>query len=948
MASADRELEEQLMEAGNRLLQPPSSVDELLPLLDQVENFLSRVEQSPPKSMQNALSPSVKALVAEELLRHSDVDVKVAVASCISEITRITAPDAPYDDDKMKDLFQLIVSSFENLSDKSSRSYNKRTSILETVAKVRSCVVMLDLECDGLIVEMFQHFLKAIRDHDPENVFSSMETIMTLVLEESEDISLELLSPILSSVKKDNEEVLPIARKLGERVLENCASKLKPYLTQAVKSLGLSLDDYSKVIASICEGTTSAVEHSNVDNAPGEQLADESKLARASSEGAAQADESKLATASSNEAAQVAKESVTEDASPDEVNPAIDRSPKSVMSNGVAETGNEGTSVDPEILKKPEHGDQSVNANETSKVESDDSDAGKLVKSESKPEQTSKRRGRKSNSLINSTEPSDSSRVDSEKKTERLPDRRKSRSKEIRSSPSEDPSVETAAPSETEKETSIQHSSPKASESEAINVATSSPSERLLDESRLKKAGRPKKTENLIQEASPSADVISKKASEGTSDSEVKPLKRSGKKTPAGISNEDKTPALVDTSKNEGGTTSDSEAKPLKQSSKKMDAGNNIEEGSSLKKKEDGKRRGKGKATSEKDVTKSSTKDNDKVIVSSAKSTTKLANDEGHLEETPKKPNSKRKRTPGKDRASDNVELLGANLVGSKVKVWWPKDHMFYEGVIDSFDSIKKKHRVLYTDGDRETLDFRKERWEFVGGDSNSVSDGEQATEQPSPDPSSDMHKKKKAKTNPEPSAKQGKMEVSPKRGGGAASSKLKGAATKSGRKSKIDNKVDSKSEDNISKSGGTSEGHTGGKSKDHSQRIGKSVDDAPKTTGRSKDVDGGSPKTSTKSKQDTLKTATKDMPKTNIKDNLKAATKSKAKTPRSGNKSNANGTGKVKSSSSKLKETEDLREESPDSTKTPESVKGKLPDTSKARESEAKSGKKRRRGVKS
>lgn len=53
-------------------------------------------------SMQEALSASQKALVKDELLRHSDEDVKVAVAACISEITRITAPDAPYDDDRMK------------------------------------------------------------------------------------------------------------------------------------------------------------------------------------------------------------------------------------------------------------------------------------------------------------------------------------------------------------------------------------------------------------------------------------------------------------------------------------------------------------------------------------------------------------------------------------------------------------------------------------------------------------------------------------------------------------------------------------------------------------------------------------------------------------------------------------------------------------------------------
>lgn len=38
MASADGELEKQLMEAGNKLLPPPVSVDELLPLLDVSPN----------------------------------------------------------------------------------------------------------------------------------------------------------------------------------------------------------------------------------------------------------------------------------------------------------------------------------------------------------------------------------------------------------------------------------------------------------------------------------------------------------------------------------------------------------------------------------------------------------------------------------------------------------------------------------------------------------------------------------------------------------------------------------------------------------------------------------------------------------------------------------------------------------------------------------------------
>ena len=57
--------ETQLLQAGNNLVDPLSSVGELLSLLDRVDNFLSRVEQSPTKSMRSALSPSMKALVVD-------------------------------------------------------------------------------------------------------------------------------------------------------------------------------------------------------------------------------------------------------------------------------------------------------------------------------------------------------------------------------------------------------------------------------------------------------------------------------------------------------------------------------------------------------------------------------------------------------------------------------------------------------------------------------------------------------------------------------------------------------------------------------------------------------------------------------------------------------------------------------------------------------------------
>ena len=56
----------------------------------------------------------------------------------------------------------MIVAACENMSYVSTRSYKKVTSILHTIAKVKLCLVMLDLECDTLVVEMFQSFLKMI------------------------------------------------------------------------------------------------------------------------------------------------------------------------------------------------------------------------------------------------------------------------------------------------------------------------------------------------------------------------------------------------------------------------------------------------------------------------------------------------------------------------------------------------------------------------------------------------------------------------------------------------------------------------------------------------------------------------------------------------------------------------------------------------------------------
>ncbi|KAK2452858.1 nucleolar protein dao-5 [Trifolium repens] len=940
MASVDKELEEELLEAGNKLLDPPSNVKDLLDILIQIENCLSKVEQSPSESMHNALSPSLKALIADKLVKHSDFDVKVALASCFSEITRITAPDAPYDDDQMKEVFRLIVSSFENLHDKSSQWHSKRILMLETVAKVRSCVAMLDLECDALILEMFQHFLKTIREHHPENVFSSMETIMILCLEESEDISLDLLSPILDSVKKDNEEVLPIARKLGERVLESCATRLKPYLEQAVDTLGISFDDYSDVLASACRDVSDDVAKNDVHDC-------------------------KSAEEPVEESAQVDSEITKEATPPQQDNAAGDRSPKSVMSNGIAQAGEDDVLVDSTSVKKQDgtdspvlsKGNEEPNDLDTEKVdckeqkleqstkrndiaqageddalvdstslkkqdgtdspvlpkgneEPNDLDTEKVDSKEQKLERSTKRKGKKASSS-KSKKPSKKSNVVSLKEAEKTVDS-KSPNKEVPSSLNEDNVVEATGTSEDNKEIKPKISSPKADDIESDAVISPSPSESNHDENRSKKRARTKKKDSSVKEVA--AEDISKKVSERTSDSEVKPARSSVKKG-LSRSSDVKITTAVDS---------------VKKGSGKTEERTKGDGGSSSRKPEDKKRKGQVKGSSEKGLAKSSSNDEDKVTVSSLKSAAKATKDE-HSEETPKT-NLKRKRTPGKEKGSD-IKKNGQSLVGQRVKVWWPEDNEFYKGVVDSFDSSSKKHKVSYDDGDEEVLNFDDEKWEIVEEDDDDQ-DVKEGSHRASPEPSADMPLKKKGKANTGESKKEGKKDSS--KSGGASSSKSKVPPAKSSQKSKTvaksDGEVSKKSKDSAQKTGGKSEDRSvksGGKSIDSVQKNNSKKTDGSKVKKSKDDAVVDTPKPSAKSKQESLKTGK------SKQGTSKTASSSKTKSTKSAAKVKFN----------LLLEEDSENENSDDSTKEVEEVKvkSKTPSSAKAG-SEIKSGKKRGR----
>ncbi|VFQ90204.1 unnamed protein product [Cuscuta campestris] len=263
---SEKELEEELIHYGIRLIAHPYSNDELLSILDKVETLLVRVAQSPPETMKLALHPIMKALIGSELLSHSDEGIIVSVALCLSEIMRITAPQQPYDDAVMKQIFQHILETFEKLSNMKSHCYSKSVQILENVSKVRACVMLLDFECDTLVIDMFKLFLRIIRFSHSIDVFKNMEDIMIWIIKECDEVSRELLMSLLDSIKNENQKASFASWKLGRNVLKTCSSIVRPYVVEAVKSMSLDISGYDVILASICHETTngeSLIENEN-------------------------------------------------------------------------------------------------------------------------------------------------------------------------------------------------------------------------------------------------------------------------------------------------------------------------------------------------------------------------------------------------------------------------------------------------------------------------------------------------------------------------------------------------------------------------------------------------------------------------------------------------------------------------------------------------------------
>ncbi|GJZ07222.1 phospholipase-like protein [Tanacetum coccineum] len=164
----------------------------------------------------------------------------------------------------MKDFFELVVITFEKLSSESGGCCDKMIKVLRTLDSCKLSVEDVADSLDGLIVwtirnKFLLNFAETPLCHgvaavgikvwsgsleSSDVIIIKMKKILTIIIEESEPLNLELVDLLVTSVRKENQIASPVCWELGDKVIKTCAAKLKPFLPDKVCDIGIALYDY--------------------------------------------------------------------------------------------------------------------------------------------------------------------------------------------------------------------------------------------------------------------------------------------------------------------------------------------------------------------------------------------------------------------------------------------------------------------------------------------------------------------------------------------------------------------------------------------------------------------------------------------------------------------------------------------------------------------------------
>lgn len=112
-----------------------------------------------------SLASVTRDLVSPSLMTHKDKGVKALTACCITDMLRLYAPEAPYSNSELREIFEFFRKQLLGIADVEGAYYSKYFYLVENLSTVKSIVLIAEIQQgqDELVADYFKDFFETIR-----------------------------------------------------------------------------------------------------------------------------------------------------------------------------------------------------------------------------------------------------------------------------------------------------------------------------------------------------------------------------------------------------------------------------------------------------------------------------------------------------------------------------------------------------------------------------------------------------------------------------------------------------------------------------------------------------------------------------------------------------------------------------------------------------------------
>ncbi|KAJ3030475.1 UNVERIFIED_CONTAM: hypothetical protein HDU68_008891 [Siphonaria sp. JEL0065] len=203
----------------------PLATAELVSRLQSTHTFLRGQEQETADT--NALRATAKSLLLT--VGHRDRAARSLAACCLADVLRLFAPDAPYTAPELKAIFSLFVAQLVHLKDAAGPFFENHYYTLESLATVKSIILLTDLDADDLVAQLFKTIYQLVKPDFQKNVYGLLLQLLQCVVEESQTLPPDVVEMIISQFDKPTNQM---SRQLSIDLCNAVTDKLQRYICQ--------------------------------------------------------------------------------------------------------------------------------------------------------------------------------------------------------------------------------------------------------------------------------------------------------------------------------------------------------------------------------------------------------------------------------------------------------------------------------------------------------------------------------------------------------------------------------------------------------------------------------------------------------------------------------------------------------------------------------------------